>query len=99
MLAFFVGYLMAFYHRDKVPLRIATQGRFTKVWVGRDKVVSTDVQVGEVAATTAGHENLLAHLVGFFQNQYTTTTLSGGECAEQACGTATQHDDVIVYSR
>jgi hypothetical protein len=74
-------------HRDEVPLGVAGQGRFEEMRVVGEEVGRVHVQVGEVAPATAGHEDLLARLVGVVDEQHLAAAGGGGEGTHQAGGT------------
>ncbi len=71
---------------DEIPLGVAGQGRFAEVCVVREEVGRLGVHIGEVTATTAGHQDLLAGLVCMVDQHHLAPTPGGGQRAHQACG-------------
>ena len=93
--ALFVVNSMLLYQGDEVPLGVAAQGGLAKVWVGRYEVIRRDHVIGEITASATGHENFLADLVGFFQQQYTPPAAGRRDCTHQASSTRSDDDDVM----
>jgi hypothetical protein len=91
-----VGDAMALDQRDEVGGRVARQRRLAEVRVRRQEVLRADVQVGEVAAPAAGHEDLLAHAVGALEHQHAAAAPAGFDGAHQAGGAGPDDDDVEV---
>jgi len=85
---------MAFDERDEIRGRVARQRRFGKVWIRRDKVFGPAMQIGEIAASTAGDENFLSQAVGAFEHGHATAALAGFDGAHQAC-CASAEDECI----
>src|SRR3546814_9360589 len=52
------------------------------------------MQIGEIAATAAGHQDLLADAIGAFDHQHAPPARAGGRCTHQAGGTAADDDHV-----
>ncbi len=71
---------------DKIPLGVAGQGRLAKVRVVREEVGGLGVHIGEIAAATAGHQNLLAGLVRVVDQHHFAPTPGSGQRTHQACG-------------
>ncbi len=80
--------------RNKVSGRVTRQRRFAEVRVGRQEVFRAAMQVGEITASTAGDEDLLADAIGAFQHGDTAAALSRLNGAHQPGCAATQHDYV-----
>ena len=76
-----IGHAVAADHLDEVPLGVTCQRRLAEVRVTGKEVRRLGVHIGEVAAATAGHEDLLAGLVGVVQQQDLAAPCSGGEGA------------------
>jgi len=57
------------------------------------------IDVGEVAATTAGHQYFLADLVGAFQDKDASAPVAGGDGAHQACSAGAKNYYIIVAHR
>jgi len=71
---------------DEIPLGVAGQGGFAEVCVVREEIGRLGVHIGEIAAATAGHQDLLAGLVRVVDQHHLAPTPGGGQCAHQACG-------------
>jgi hypothetical protein len=59
--------------------------------VGRKKIFGSAMQIGEVAAASARDEDLLADLVGVFEDRDAASTLAGLDGAHQARGAAAEN--------
>ncbi|MCY1176358.1 hypothetical protein D9M73_166250 [compost metagenome] len=79
---------------DEVPLGVAGQGRLAEVRVVRKEVGRLGVQVGEVAAPAAGHEDFLAWLVGVVEQQHPAAATGTELGAHQAGGAGAKDDHV-----
>src|SRR5580700_6730611 len=64
------------------------------MWIRRNEVFRTAVQVGEVAAPSAGDENLLAAAVGVFENSNAAAALAGFNRTHEA-SSAPSEDDYV----
>jgi hypothetical protein len=62
--------------------------------IGGEEPFRLAVQIGEVAAATAGNQDLLAGLARVIQHHNAPPTPSGGECAHQAGGAGAQDYDI-----
>ena len=80
---------MLFDQGNKVPLGVATEGRNTKMRIGRNKIRGVTESVGEIAASPAGHQYLFANLVGALENQNPAAATAGGNSTHQPGGTTT----------
>ena len=89
-----VGHAVRVDHGDEVPRGVAGQGRLAEVRILRGEVGRLRVQVGEVAAPSTGHEDLLARLVGAVDEQHLTAALCGGEGTHQPGGTCADDHNV-----
>ena len=96
MLALFIGNAVLLDQGYELPLVVALEGRFAKVWVARQEIAWLDHLIGEVAASATGHQDLFADLVGALQHQYPSPTLGRGKGAEQPGGAGTKHYNVEV---
>src|SRR5690606_25062555 len=54
------------------------------------------IEVGEIAAAAAGHEDLAAGLRRMVEHQYAPATVGGRRGAHQSCRTGTNNNDVCV---
>src|SRR3546814_1113570 len=62
--------------------------------IRRKMVPGAGMQIGEIAATAAGHQDLLADAIGAFDHQHAPPARAGGRCTHQAGGTAADDDHV-----
>src|SRR5690554_8087601 len=62
----------------------------------RKEVRRRTVQISEVTAATAGHQDLLAGLVGVVQHQHLSPAIAGGGRTHQPGGTGADDDYVIL---
>ena len=78
--------LVALYQRHKVLWCVARQRAATELWVLTQKMfvwcAHIDVDIGEIAATTAGDANFLGHLLVMVNHQYLQTLLRRHACAK-----------------
>jgi hypothetical protein len=72
-----IGDAVLVHQLDEVPGRVAGQRRLAEVRVGRQEVGRCGAGVGEVAAATAGHQDLLADLVGMVDHLHLAAALAG----------------------
>ncbi|MCY1176011.1 hypothetical protein D9M73_162710 [compost metagenome] len=81
------------HHADEIPLGVTGQGGFAEMRVLREKIAWFCVHVGEIAATTARHQDFLAGLVRVVEQQHLAPAPGGGQCTHQPCGaSANDHD-------
>ena len=66
--------------------------------IGGEEVLRLAVNVGEVAAASAGDEDFLADAVGVFKDGDATATLAGLDGAQQT-GSATADDQNVEFLR
>ncbi|KAG0918764.1 hypothetical protein G6F32_016403 [Rhizopus arrhizus] len=81
-----------------MPGRVAGQRRLAEVRVGRQEVGRGGAGVGEVAAATARHQDLLADLVGMVDHLHLAAALAGGDRSHQP-GRAGADDHYIAADR
>jgi hypothetical protein len=55
------------------------------------------MQVGEIAAPTAGHQDFFAHLIGTFQNQHTPPTPGRSDRTQQSGSTCADNNQVWSF--
>ena len=79
---------------DEISRGVARQGRLAKVRIAGEEVLRPSVQVGEIAAASAGDEDLLADAFGMLEYGNTPVTLAGFNGAHQPGGAGAQHDQV-----
>lgn len=94
-----VGNAVLFDHRDEVPLRVSTQRRNTESRVSGDEPGRLTVRIGEVAAPTARHQDLLADPVGTFEDNDTMSAIAGGNRTHEPGGTTADNDYVDTRHR
>jgi len=80
---------------DKVGWGVACERRLGKVWIRRKKIIRASVEVGEIAAASAGDENLFADPVRAFQHQDAPAAFARFDGAHQSGRTGTKDDGVI----
>ena len=93
-LLFVVGNAVRLDERDKVRRRVARQGRATEIRLLGDVIVRRGVEVGEVAASAARNENLLADALGPLQHSDGPPPLPGRERAHQSGRARAEHEHV-----
>ena len=91
---FVVGNAMLFHQHDEIRRGERGQGRFGEVRIGGNEVFRLAVQVGEVAASAAGNQDLLADALGALQHYHTSSALAGFDGAHEPRRSAAQDDDV-----
>jgi hypothetical protein len=64
--------------------------------VRREKIVGAGMQVGEIAAATAGDQNLFADAVGTFQHEDAPASLAGLDGAHQASRACSENNYVVI---
>ena len=76
--------------------RVTGESRLAEVWVARNEVVGSGVEVGEVAAAAAGDSDLFSDAFSVFQYDDTATAFAGFNSTEEAGGTAANYYDVFL---
>ena len=66
------------------------------MWIVGDVVVGTDVGIGEIAASTTGHQDLLAGFVGVVEHHDLPVTFARFNGAHQASCAGTDDQNVCV---
>ncbi len=79
---------------DEVARCVAGERRAGEVWVGGEKPVGCAVEVGEVAAATAGDEDLFADAIGMIENEDAAATLTRSDGGHQTCCSGAEHQDI-----
>ena len=77
---------------DKIRGGVARQRGFSEVWIGRKKIVRLRVQVGEVAAASAGDEDFYAGPLGTLNHRDAASTAAGFNRRHQAGCTAAEYE-------
>jgi hypothetical protein len=62
--------------------------------IGREKIFGSAVEVGEIAAASAGDEDLLAETVGVFEDCDAASALAGFDGTHQTCRAAAENQCV-----
>ena len=62
--------------------------------VGREKVLRFDKQIGEVAASAAGHKNFFTNLIRALQHDHVEPALRSGERGEKPRSAAAKHNHI-----
>ena len=89
-----VGDAVLFYQGDEVVRSETCERGFGEVGVGGEEVFRGGVEVGEVAAASAGDEDLLAGAVGVFEDQDAAAAASGFDGAHEAGSAGAEDEDV-----
>ena len=71
---------------DEVGWRVAGERGFGEVGIDGEEVVGPGVQVGEVAAASAGDEDFFAGAVGALEDRDTAAAAAGFNGGHEACG-------------
>ena len=85
-----------FHHLHEMPGAVAVERRLAEVRVGGYEVVRGGVQVGEIAAPAAGHQDLLAGLIGVVQHQHRAAAVTGAGGAHQTRRAGADYHHIIV---
>ena len=80
---------------DEVGRGVAGEGGFGEVRIGGEEVVRADNEVCEVAAASAGDEDLAAGLVSVFDEGYAAALLGDFCGAEETGGTGPKNNGVV----
>jgi hypothetical protein len=64
--------------------------------VGGDKIGGCGVEMGEVAAATAGDEDLFADAVCVLKHKYAPTAVTGMDGAEKSSCTCAEDNDIVM---
>ena len=79
---------------NEIRRRVAGQRRFSEVRIGREKIVGLRVQVGEVAAASAGDEDLLPGPLGTLNHRDAASTTTGFNRGHEASCAAAEDEDI-----
>ena len=82
---------MALDQLDKVALRVAAERGLAEMGVGRDETVRRHFEIGEVASSAAGDQDLLAGPIRMIEQQHAPAALPGRQRAHQP-GRPGSHD-------
>ena len=81
---------------DEIRWRVPRQRRFREVRVGGEKIVGPRVQVGEVAAASAGDQDLLARPIRALQHRDTASAAARFDRGHQARGAGAEDEDIEI---
>ena len=81
---------MFFHERDEVIGRVSCQRGFCEVRIRGDEIFRRAMNVGEVAASTAGDEDFFADTLGVFQDGDAASAFAGFDCAHQSGGASAE---------
>ena len=93
--ALFVFEPVPLHQVDKVPLRILTQRRLAKMLIGREKFLRLDLEIGEIAATAARHQDFFTDLICTLEHKNLAAALSRGKRSKKPCRTATEYHNIV----
>ncbi len=79
---------------EEVEGGVAGEGGLGEVRVGGEEVFGAGVEVGEVAAASAGDEDFLAGRGGVFEDEGAAAAAGGVRGAEEAGGAGSEDEDV-----
>jgi hypothetical protein len=85
---------MLFNESNEIGGSVASQGGFREVLVGGDEVFRTTMEVGEIAAASAGNQDFLSDLIGAFEHSDTASAFAGLDGAEQPGGPGAKNQSV-----
>src|SRR5258705_7295831 len=80
-LLFMISNSVLFDQPDEVPRRVARQRGPAEVAIFRKKIFWSGVDIGEVAASSAGYRDFLAYAIIVLQQGHSASTLPGCQCA------------------
>ena len=84
---FVIAYAMFFNERDEVCGSVASESGLGEVRIFGEEVFGAAVDVGKVAAASAGDQDFFTGLVGVVEEQDGSSALSGGECGHHSGST------------
>jgi hypothetical protein len=85
---------MALNESDEISRRVAGERGFRKVGVCGEEIVGARVEVGEVAAASAGDEDLFADAVGVVEDEGASAASAGFDGAHESGGSGAEDDYV-----
>ncbi len=80
---------------NEVGGRVAGQGGFGEVGILREEVFRLAMEIGEVAAASAGDEDFLADFFGAFEEEDAAAAFCGFGGAEEAGGAGAEYEKVV----
>ena len=93
---FVPGDAVFFDESDEVGGRVAGERGLGEVGIGGEEIFRAAVEVGEVAAASAGDEDFLAGTRGVFEDGDAAAAAAGFDGAHQAGGACSEDEDVEV---
>src|SRR5258708_7133824 len=84
-------------HRDEVALGVAAQRRLAEVRIPGNKSLRRHLEIGEVAASAARDEDLLARARAAFQEQDAPAASPGGHRAHQPGGAGPENYNIEQF--
>ncbi len=91
---FVIGNSMRFDETDEIGGRVAGERGFAEMGIGGEEVFGAAMEVGEVAAASAGDEDFLAGAFGVIEHGEAAPALAGFDGAHQAGGAGAENDGV-----
>jgi hypothetical protein len=82
---------------EEVLRGVAGERGLGEVRVGGEEVFRRGVEVGEVAAASAGDEDFLAGTVGVVEDEGAAAAAAGFDGAHEACGSGSEDEDVDFF--
>ena len=64
--------------------------------VGGEELIRLAVEIGEVAAASAGDEDFFSDFVGVFKEEHAAAAFTGFDRAKKPGGTGTENNDVEI---
>ncbi len=91
---FVIGDAMFLDENEKIVGSETGEGGFCEMRIGGDEILGSGVNVGEVAAASAGDEDFFADAVGVFEERDTAATFASLEGAKETGGASAEDQDV-----
>ena len=82
---------------DKVVLGVAGKRGNAEMWIVGKEPIRLGIQIGEIAASAAADQDLLAGMVRVIEQQHPPPAPARGKGAEQAGGSGAEYNDVEVF--
>jgi hypothetical protein len=95
---FVVGNAVFFDEGDEVLGRVTSESGAGEVWIGGKEAFGPRVEIGEVAAASAGDEDLLADAVGVVEDKDAASAAAGLEGAHQTGGSGPEDEHVCLLA-
>ena len=74
----------------------AGENRLAEMRIGREKIFGLAMQIGEIAAASAGDKDLLGDAVSTLKNGDAPAAFASFDGAQEAGGTGAENDDIKV---